>query len=313
MRILVTGGAGFLGSHLCERLVADGHRVTALDNLSTGRAANLSRLAGCREFRLIEQDICSPIEVRGHWQTVFNLASPASPRDYLAAPLETLRAGSTGTRNMLEVALRDRATFVQASTSEAYGDPLVHPQPETYRGNVSPIGPRSVYDEAKRFSEALVMAYHRAHGLRTRVARLFNAYGPRMRSGDGRVVAAFCEQALSNRPLTVFGDGLQTRSFCYVTDIVEGLVGLAASSESMPVNLGSPREVTVLELARTVRRVAGTDSGIRFRPLPQDDPRRRCPDIARARSVLGWQPAVSLEAGLLRTLGWYRRRASEAA
>lgn len=305
MRILVSGGAGFIGSHLCERLLAEGHEVSAVDNLSTGRAENVSHLQAQPRFALIRRDICEPFPECGPFGAVFNLASPASPRDYLAAPVETLMAGSLGTRNMLEVALRDSATFVQASTSETYGDPLVHPQPETYWGNVNPVGPRSVYDESKRFAEALAMAYHREHGVRTRIARLFNVYGPRMKRGDGRVIPSFLAQALGGRELTVFGDGSQTRTFCYVTDIVEGLVSLPRSLDPTPVNLGSRHEVAVLELARRVRRLVG-GGGIRFGPLPEDDPKRRCPDTAKAERLLGWKPRVRLDEGLRRTLDWFR-------
>ena len=304
--MLVSGGAGFIGSHLCDRLVAEGYQVVALDNLSTGRAENLAHLRLCRSFRLVLHDVWDPLAETGTFEAVFNLASPASPKDYLAAPVETLLAGSIGTRNMLEVARRHSATFVQASTSESYGDPLVHPQPETYRGNVNPVGPRAVYDEAKRFSEALTMAYHRTHGVQTRLARLFNTYGPRMRCGDGRVLPAFLEQALRGEPLTVFGDGSQTRSFCYVSDIVEGLVRLSRSAEPSPVNLGGTGEVTVLELARLVQGLAGTACGIRRLPLPQDDPRRRQPDIRKAKRLLDWEPTVSMEDGLRITLDWFR-------
>ncbi len=306
MRILVSGGAGFIGSHLCDRLLADGHSVVALDNLSTGRDENLSHLSDCRSFRLIQHDICDPFEGTGPLDCVYNLASPASPRDYLAAPIETLLAGSLGTRNMLEVARRHAATFVQASTSETYGDPLVHPQPESYWGNVNPIGPRSVYDESKRFSEALAMAYHRKYGMETRVARLFNTYGPRMRRADGRVLPAFLDQVLRGEPLSVFGDGSQTRSFCYVSDIVDGLIRLARSAEPKPVNLGSPTELTVLELAEIVQDLAGAAPHVRFHPLPEDDPKRRRPDIGRARRLLGWEPRISMEEGLRRTLQWVR-------
>ena len=306
MRVLVSGGAGFIGSHLCDRLVSDGHEVLALDNLSTGRAENLLQLRESRSFRLIRHDTCEPLDLPGRFGAVYNLASPASPRDYLAAPIETLLAGSLGTRNMLEIARRDSARFLQASTSETYGDPQVHPQPESYWGNVNPVGPRSVYDEAKRFSEALVTAYGREYGVRTRVARLFNTYGPRMRRGDGRVVPAFIEQALAGRDLTVFGDGTQSRSFCFVTDIVDGLVRLCDSDERSPVNLGTPSELTVMELARAVQEIAGTASKIRHEQLPEDDPKRRCPRIAKARRLLGWEPAVGMEEGLRRTISWFR-------
>lgn len=311
LRILVSGGAGFLGSHLCDRLLADGHVVVALDNFSTGRAENLAHLGGCRDFSLLRHDICEPLLGGGPFDAVYNLASPASPRDYSAAPLDTLLAGSLGTRNMLEVALRDSAKFLQASTSESYGDPLQHPQSESYWGNVNPVGPRSVYDEAKRFAEALTMAYNREYGVRTHVARLFNTYGPRMKIGDGRVLPAFLEQALRGEPLTVYGDGSQTRCFCYVSDMVEGIVRLAHSSERMPVNLGSPEELTVLELAELVRRLVDTKCGIRYDGLPQDDPKRRRPDIRKAQRLLGWEPKVSLEAGLRMTLASFQERQPE--
>ena len=306
LRVLVSGGAGFIGSHLCDRLLADGHQVVALDNLSTGRKANLSHLRNCESFCLIRHDICDPYEGNESYDSVYNLASPASPSDYLAAPIETLLAGSLGTRNMLEVARRHSATFLQASTSETYGDPLEHPQSESYWGNVNPVGPRSVYDESKRFAEAIVMAYRRKYGVETRVARLFNTYGPRMRRADGRVLPAFLDQILRREPLTVFGDGSQTRSFCYVSDIVEGLVRLSRSDEGMPVNLGSPSEVTVVELAGIVQKIGGASCGLRFQPLPEDDPKRRRPDISKAKRVLGWEPTVSIDEGLRRTLAWFR-------
>ena len=286
--------------------MADGHDVVALDNFSTGRAGNLAQLGACPSFRLVRHDVCEPFKGAGRFDAVYNLASPASPRDYLAAPIETLLAGSLGTRNMLDLARRDSATFLQASTSESYGDPLVHPQPETYWGNVNPVGPRAVYDEAKRFSEALTMAYHREHGVETRLARLFNTYGPRMKRGDGRVLPAFLEQVLHGEPLTVFGDGSQTRSFCYVSDIVDGLVRLSGSAEPTPVNLGSSREITVLDLARMVQDIAGAACGIRQLPLPQDDPRRRQPDIGKAKRLLDWEPSVSMEDGLRLTLDSFR-------
>lgn len=309
MHVLVAGGAGFIGSHLCDRLLADGHDVVVLDDFSTGSAANLEHLRSHPRFRVVCADVCGAVDSSGPCDLVFNLASPASPRDYLAAPIETLMAGSLGTRNLLEVARRCSATFLQASTSETYGDPLVHPQPETYWGNVNPVGPRAVYDESKRFAEALTMSYHREHGVDTRIARLFNTYGPRMKSGDGRVLPAFLEQALRNEPLTVYGDGLQTRSFCYVSDTVEGLVRLAASSEPTPVNLGSTDETTVLDLARMVHDLVGGSGGIRRLPLPEDDPKRRRPDISKARRLLGWLPRVSLAQGLRLVLESFRREA----
>ncbi|MCY4188624.1 MAG: SDR family oxidoreductase [Bryobacterales bacterium] len=298
MLVLVTGAAGFIGSHLCDRLLADGHEVIGLDNFSTGRAENLRHLQGRAGFQIIRHDICQQFERDLRIGMVYNLACPASPRDYLAAPIATLAACSSGTRNMLELARRNRARFLQASTSETYGDALVHPQPETYWGNVNPVGPRSVYDEGKRYAEALTMAYRRQHGVDTRIARLFNVYGPRMRRGDGRVLPAFLDQVLRDVPLTVFGDGSQTRSFCYVSDIVEGMVRLAASQEPSPINLGSPEEVTVLELARLVQQIAGVSCEVSHCALPKDDPARRRPDITRAKRVLGWEPRVALRQGV---------------
>ena len=298
LRAVVSGAAGFIGSHLCDRLLADGHEVIGLDNFSTGRPENLRHLRGCAAFRLVRHDVCEHFESAGRIDAVYNLACPASPRDYLALPLETLEACSAGTRNMLELASRNRAKFLQASTSEAYGDALVHPQAETYWGNVNPVGPRSVYDEGKRYAEALTMAYHREHGVDTRIARLFNVYGPRMKRGDGRVLPAFLDQALRRVPLTVFGDGLQTRSFCYVSDIVEGMVRLVASEESTPINLGGPEEISVLELAGVVQEIAGVSCGIAYRDLPQDDPNRRRPDIGKAKRLLGWEPQVDLRQGI---------------
>ena len=273
-----------------------------LDNFSTGAAKNLEPVWNHPRLGVIRRDVCEPFESSAAYQVVFNLASPASPKDYLAAPIETLMAGSVGTRNLLDIARKRGATFVQASTSETYGDPLVHPQPETYWGNVNPVGPRAVYDESKRFAEALTMAYHRAHGVDTRIARLFNTYGPRMKPGDGRVLPAFLEQALQGEPLTVFGDGSQTRSFCYVSDTVEGLVLLAGSGEVTPVNIGSATETTVLDLARMVHDMFGSSGEICRLPLPEDDPKRRRPDIAKAARLLGWEPRVSLEEGLRLTL-----------
>ncbi len=308
LRALVTGGAGFIGSHVCDRLLDDGYDVEVVDNFSTGSAANIEHLRNRQDFRVVRRDICEMADFPGEYDLVFNLSSPASPKDYLAAPIETLMAGSVGTRNLLEVARRCRATFVQVSTSETYGDPLVHPQPESYWGNVNPVGPRSVYDESKRFAEALTMAYHREHRLDTRIARLFNTYGPRMKSGDGRVLPAFLEQALRGEPLTVFGDGVQTRSFCYVSDIVDGLVRLAASDEPTPVNLGSTSETRVLDLVRMVQVLVGSSGGIRRLPLPEDDPKRRRPDISKARRLLDWEPRVPLEEGLRLTLESHRLR-----
>ncbi len=307
-RVVVLGGAGFVGSHLCERLLGDGAaEVLAVDNLITGPERNLFELRARRGFRFLRHDVAhAPLSVGGDVHFVFNLASPASPVDYARHPIETLRAGSLGTEHGLRLALEKGAVFVQASTSEIYGDPLVHPQREEYWGNVNPVGPRSCYDEAKRYGEAMVMAYRRVHGVDTRIARIFNTYGPRMRLEDGRVVPAFVAQALQGEDLTVFGDGSQTRSFCYVSDLVEGLLRLSLSRVHDPVNLGNPQEMTILEFAEAVRAAAGTRARISFRPFPQDDPKRRKPDISRARTLLGWSPQVALEDGLRETLGWFR-------
>lgn len=306
-RVAVLGGAGFLGSHLCERLLADGAAsVVSVDNLITGSEANLRELLGNPRFRHVVQDICDPFDVDGPLDHVFNLASPASPIDYAQLPLETLRVGSRGTEHGLELARRKGAVFFQASTSEVYGDPLEHPQKESYWGHVNPIGPRSVYDEAKRYGEALVAAYRRTHGLQTRIVRIFNTYGPRMRLQDGRVVPAFVAQALAGEDFTVFGDGSQTRSFCYVSDLVDGFVRLALSSEQDPVNLGNPEEMTILEFAEAVRAAAGGGGRIVHRPLPRDDPQRRRPDITRARELLGWAPRTTLSDGLRQTIAYFR-------
>lgn len=306
MRLVVSGAAGFIGSHLCDRLLAEGHVVIGLDNLLTGSKANLAHLEGNPQFRLTLHDVTQPIGVEGAVDGVLHLASSASPRDYHEHPIETLEAGSLGTRQMLELARRHSARFLLASTSECYGDPLEHPQTETYWGNVNPVGPRSCYDESKRFAEALTMAYHRAYGLRTNIARIFNTYGPRMKLNDGRVVPAFLDQALRGAPLTVFGDGSQTRSFCYITDMVEGLYRLMLSDERYPVNLGNPREMSILEFAQSIRKLTGACSPIQFLPLPEDDPRRRQPDIAKARQVLGFEPRVPLEEGLRETIAYFR-------
>jgi dTDP-glucose 4,6-dehydratase len=298
---LVTGGAGFLGSHLCDRLIEDGHRVICVDNLETGSLQNVEHLRGDR-FLFITHDITSHLSVDEPIDVVYHLASPASPIDYLRLPLQTLKVGSHGTHNALGLAKWKRARFLLASTSEVYGDPLIHPQPETYWGNVNPIGPRGVYDEAKRYAEALTMAYHRQQGVDTCIVRIFNTYGPRMRPHDGRAIPTFLRQALANEPLTVFGDGSQTRSFCYVDDLINGLIALAASGEHLPVNIGNPAEYTLLELARKVLEVTGATSEIVFEALPVDDPKVRQPDITRARQLLGWEPQVSLEEGLRRLL-----------
>ena len=306
-RVAVLGGAGFLGSHLCERLLADGAAVVvSVDNLVTGSEANLRDLRGNSRFRHVVQDICEPFDVDGPLDFVFNLASPASPIDYAQLPLETLRVGSRGTEHGLALARRKGAVFFQASTSEVYGDPLEHPQKESYWGNVNPIGPRSVYDEAKRYGEALVAAYRRTHGLQTRIVRIFNTYGPRMRLQDGRVVPAFVAQALAGEDFTVFGDGSQTRSFCYVSDLVDGFVRLALSGEQDPVNIGNPEEMTILQFAEAVRAAAGGGGRIVHLPLPKDDPQRRRPDITRARELLGWAPRTTLTEGLRQTIAYFR-------
>jgi dTDP-glucose 4,6-dehydratase len=306
MRALVTGGAGFLGSHLCETLLADGHFVVAVDNLLTGRATNLAHLARESRFELSQLDITQPFDA-GPVDYVFHLASPASPVDYMAHGVETLKAGSLGTFHSLEVARRHGGKFFLASTSECYGDPLEHPQRETYWGNVNPVGPRSVYDEAKRFAEAATMAYHRYYKLDTRIVRIFNTYGPRMQLNDGRVIPNFMKQALRGEDLTVYGDGSQTRSFCYVTDEIDGILRLARSDEHQPVNIGNPNEFTILECARRVLAVTGSNSKLRFEPLPQDDPKQRRPDISKARALLGWEPKTNLETGLKLSLDYFRQ------
>jgi len=306
VRALVTGGAGFLGSHLCDRLLAEGHDVIAMDDLVTGSRRNIAHLEGEPRFRFIEHDVTEFLSIEGRLDAVLHFASPASPIDYLELPIQTLKVGSLGTHKALGLALAKGARFLLASTSEVYGDPLVHPQPETYWGNVNPIGPRGVYDEAKRFAEAMTMAYHRAHGVATRIVRIFNTYGERMRPRDGRVVPALIGQALAGEPMTVFGDGSQTRSFCYVCDLIDGIYRLLLSEEVEPVNIGSPKELSVLDFARTIRRLTATASEIVFRPLPVDDPKVRQPDISRAREKLGWEPKVPLEEGLSRTIDYFK-------
>jgi dTDP-glucose 4,6-dehydratase len=305
-RALVTGGAGFLGSHVCERLLREGWEVTCLDSLLTGRRDNLADFAGVEHFRFQAHDVTEPLDVDADVDAVLHMASPASPVDYLRWPIETLRVGALGTLHALDLALNRQATFFLASTSEAYGDPLVHPQPESYWGNVNPVGPRSVYDEAKRYAEAATMAYHRAHGLRIRIARIFNTYGPRMRRDDGRAVPTFIQQALGGEPLTVHGDGTQTRSLCYVDDLVEGLYRLLTSDLAGPVNLGNPSEVRVYELASLIREITGSTSEIVNVERPVDDPELRCPDISLAMTSLDWRPAVSLVEGLRRTIDWMK-------
>ena len=305
-RVVVTGGAGFLGSHLCEQLLADGCEVTALDNFLTGSADNVAHLREHPRFRLVETDVTDFVHVPGPVDQVLHLASPASPVDYLQLPIETLKVGSVGTLHALGLAKEKGARFLLASTSETYGDPQVHPQPESYWGHVNPVGPRGVYDEAKRFAEALTMAYRRTHGVDTAIVRIFNTHGPRMRPHDGRAVPTFASQALRGQPITVAGDGSQTRSIIYVDDLVEGIVRLLRSDLAGPVNIGNPHEVSVLDLARTVRRLIGSDSEIVFVPRPEDDPCVRQPDITLARTALGWEPQVGHEEGLERTLEWFR-------
>lgn len=307
---LVTGGAGFLGSHLCEYLLAKGHQVIAMDNLITGTIANIEHLQ-CERFRFVKYDVTEYIYVAGKIDYVLHFASPASPLDYLQLPIQTLKVGALGTHKALGLAKEKGARFLLASTSEVYGDPLVHPQSEDYWGNVNPVGPRGVYDEAKRFAEALTMAYHRYHGVDTRIARIFNTYGPRMRPHDGRAIPTFIPQALRGEPITVFGDGSQTRSFCYVSDQIEGLYRLLMSDCVDPVNIGNPQELTVMELAETIVRLTGSKSRIVRKPLPVDDPRVRQPDITKARQVLGWEPKIGLEEGLRLTIEWFKKKLAE--
>jgi dTDP-glucose 4,6-dehydratase len=303
--VLVTGAAGFLGSHLCDALLAEGHEVIGVDNLATGSLANLKHLDRESKFHLKQIDICEVFDP-GHVDYVFNFASPASPVDYMRLGIETLRVGSAGTLNTLELARRYGAGYLHASTSECYGDPDVHPQVESYWGNVNPVGPRSVYDESKRFSEAAVSAYRRYHGVNTHLARIFNTYGPRLQANDGRVISNLMMQALRGQPLTVYGDGSQTRSFCYVSDLIDGIMRLSKSEEHDPVNLGNPTEWTILECAREIQSLIGAQSEIVFRPLPRDDPKQRRPDITRARTLLGWEPKVSLHEGLARSLDYFK-------
>ena len=303
--MVVSGAAGFVASHMCDRLIAEGHQVIGLDNLVTGSQDNLRQLAAEPRFRFICHDVTEPIVIAGPVDCVLHMASPASPKDYLEHPIETLHVGSIGTRNMLELARANQARYLLTSTSECYGDPLEHPQVETYWGNVNPVGPRSCYDESKRFAEAMTMAYQRKYGMRTTIARIFNTYGPRMKLDDGRVVPAFIDQALRGADLTLFGDGSQTRSFCYVSDLVDGLYRLLFSDERYPVNLGNPNEMTIAEFAEAVRKMAGAESKVVFEPLPEDDPRQRRPDIGKARRLLGWEPKVVLEEGLRRTFEYF--------
>jgi len=305
---LVTGGAGFLGSHLTDRLLAEGFRVIGIDNFITGSKENVGHLAGNDNYRLVEHDISTPISIEENVDYVFNFASPASPIDYLEHPIPTLKVGSLGTLNALGLAKAKQATFLMASTSECYGDPLVHPQTEDYWGNVNPIGPRGCYDEAKRFSEALTMAYHRYHGVDTKIVRIFNTYGPRMRLMDGRVVPAFIGQALSHTPLTIFGDGSQTRSFCYVSDLIDGIFKLSQGNYHEPVNIGNPREMTIKQFAEEIIQITGTPSRIEYKPLPVDDPKVRQPDITRAKALLGWAPVVEFDEGIRKTIEYFRPR-----
>jgi dTDP-glucose 4,6-dehydratase len=305
MRVLVTGAAGFLGSHLTDRLLGEGHSVIGVDNFCTGNRENLDHLAHEPRFNFEERDICAPFDP-GMVDYVFNMASPASPPEYLRLAIETLRVGSAGVENTLEIAARHGAGYLHASTSECYGDPLQHPQKESYWGNVNPVGPRSVYDEAKRYAEALVMAYHRSLGVNTHLVRIFNTYGPRLRPMDGRVISNFMMQALRGEPLSIYGDGSQTRSFCYVSDLIEGILRLARSNEHLPVNIGNPSEFTIIECARAVLEITGSKSELRFEALPEDDPTRRCPDITKARELLGWEPRVALKEGLQRSLDFFR-------
>jgi dTDP-glucose 4,6-dehydratase len=306
-RALVTGGAGFLGSHLCERLLDEGLEVVCMDNLITGSLDNIESFFGRDGFSFVKHDVTNFIHVPGDLDFILHFASPASPIDYLKLPIQTLKVGSLGTHKALGLAKSKGARFLLASTSEVYGDPLIHPQPESYWGNVNPVGPRGVYDEAKRFGEAITMAYHRHHGVDTRIVRIFNTYGPRMRAGDGRVVPTFICQALAGRPLTAFGDGLQTRSFCYVSDLIEGIWRLLLSDVTDPVNVGNPAEMTVLDFAQEILRLTGSSSEIVFEPLPVDDPKVRQPDIGLAREVLDWEPVVSLEDGLRETIAFFSR------
>jgi dTDP-glucose 4,6-dehydratase len=308
VRYLLSGAAGFIGSHICDRLIEKGHEVLAIDNLITGHTENIEHLLSHPRFHFIEHDVCAPLDPQQGIDRVFHLASLASPVDYLAHPIETLESGSTGTRNMLEIALKNKAQFLLTSTSECYGDPLEHPQTESYWGNVNPVGLRSCYDESKRYAEAVTMAYHRVHGVRTNIARIFNTYGPRMALNDGRVVPAFIDQALQGLPLSVFGTGSQTRSFCFVSDLVEGLLRLSESEERYPVNLGNPVEMTILQFAKEIQTRFGDGLEIEYKPLPSDDPKLRQPDISKAKRVLGWEPKVPLSEGLGVTIDYFRNK-----
>jgi dTDP-glucose 4,6-dehydratase len=308
LRAVITGGAGFLGSHLCDYLIERGWDVLSIDSLVTGNEGNVGQLMKHPKFRMVRHDVSQYIDVAGPVDYVLHLASPASPVDYLKLPIQTLKVGALGTHNSLGLAMSKKAKYLMASTSECYGDPQVSPQPETYWGHVNPIGPRGVYDEAKRFAEAMVMAYHRFHGVDTHIVRIFNTYGPRMRLNDGRALPNFVYQALSGQPITVYGDGRQTRSFCYVSDLIEGIYRLMNSDEHEPVNIGNPQEITILEFAERIRKLLGSEVPIIFKPLPQDDPKQRCPDISKAKRLLGWQPKVNLDEGLRLTLEFFRQQ-----
>ncbi len=309
---LVTGAAGFLGSHLVDRLLAEGHKVIGVDNLLTGNIANIEHLAGNPNFKFIKQDVTEYLFIPGPIDFIFHFASPASPIDYLELPIQTLKVGSLGTHKALGLAREKKASYLLASTSECYGDPLVHPQKEDYWGNVNPIGPRGVYDEAKRFAEAMTMAYHRTHGVNTHIVRIFNTYGPRMRLRDGRVVPAFMSQALKGEPLTVFGDGKQTRSFCYVSDLIDGIYRLSQSDFHEPVNIGNPHEMTIQQFAEEIIRATGSSSKVDYRPLPVDDPKQRRPDITRAKTLLGWEPKITLREGLEKTIEYFKKKLPES-
>ncbi len=306
-RILITGGAGFIGSHLCDFLISEGYTVICVDNLITGKKENIQHLSGNPNFEFIEHDVSKFIDVKGEIDYVLHFASPASPIDYLKYPIKTLKVGSLGTHNALGVAKAKKAKFLLASTSEIYGDPTVHPQPESYWGNVNSVGPRGVYDEAKRFAEAIAMAYHNTHGLDVKIARIFNTYGPKMRKSDGRAIPTFIEQAINKKPLSVYGDGSQTRSFCYISDMINGIYKLMNSKINTPVNIGNPDELTILELTKKIIGLIGSKSKIEFKKLPVDDPKTRQPDISLAKGELGWEPAVVLEDGLRKTIDWFKK------
>jgi dTDP-glucose 4,6-dehydratase len=313
LRAVITGGAGFLGSHLCELMLERGWEVMCLDNLVTGSEANIAPLMSNPKFRFARHDVSRFIDVPGPVEAVLHFASPASPPDYLRLPIQTLKVGALGTHNSLGLALAKNAKYLLASTSECYGDPSISPQPESYWGNVNPVGPRGVYDEAKRYAEAITMAYHRYHGLNAHIVRIFNTYGPRMRLNDGRALPNFLYQALMGQPITVFGDGSQTRSFCYVSDLLEGIYRLLESDEHEPTNIGNPQEITILEFAERVRKLVGATTPIVFHALPQDDPKQRCPDISKAKRLLGWEPKITLEDGLQRTLEYFRAQLAQAS